>query len=31
MVDSQRDGIKKLIKFNLTIYLYLFYLTNQQG
>lgn len=31
MVDSQRDGIKKLIKFNLIIYLYLFYLINQQG
>lgn len=31
MVDSQRDGIKKLIKFHLTIYLYLFDLTNQQG
>ncbi len=31
MVDSQRDGIKKLIKFKLTIYLYLFDLINQQG
>lgn len=31
MVDSQRDGIKKSIKFYLTILLYLLYLKNQQG